>query len=1036
MKSPSSRIILTVILAFAFRPAFLSAQYFGKNKVQYRDFEWEFIQSPHFDVYYYQGGKRLAAFTADVAESSYVAIQHDLKFKIIKRIPILVYNSHNDFGQTNVTNSLIEESVGGFTEIFKDRVVLPFQGNYEEFRHVIAHELTHAVMFQMLYGRAMGSMVSGLARFQVPLWVAEGLAEFESLGWDTESDLYMRDAAINGYIPPVDMLSGFLIYKGGQSVLNFITETYGRQKLGELLNKIRIMRNMEEALKASIGLDTKELSDRWQKYLRRIYWPDISSRQEPKDIAKQLTDHTKDENFLNNSPSLSPQGDKLVFLSNRSDYIDLYLMNTMDKKKVKRLVNGQRSELFEELHWLRPGMGWSPDGRKIVMASKAGGKDALHIINARTGEVLDSREFDLEGIFSPDWSPAGDLIVFMGMKHGQSDLYIYDLNTDELRQLTNDVFSDMDPVWSPLGDEIAFVSDRRDNYVVPDSAFLMQNYNYKQTDLYTLDVKSGVITRQTADEADQTSPAFSPQGDHIAFISDQHGIKNIYMLDRTTGSVYPITNLLTGVSQISWSREGSRMAFSSFYGGGYDIFLLNNPLEIKPGEVTVADTRFVQKKEEEQVTEKEPEKVPIVPEHTDNFRNYVFGQNINKRIDQQKKEVAEQFPDTLQYKNDSGEYKTKSYKVHFTPDMVSGGAGYSQFFGLQGSTLLAFSDILGNHRIEIYSDIFYSLKNSNFLVSYYYLPKQTDLGISLFHYSYLFFSYYTYLRDRNYGFALSASHPFNRYRRLNASVTGFVIDRDWGTIDPYGFTGQFLTEEANLFERRVLLASIGYSTDTVVWGWTGPVNGGRSAYNFQYSPLISKDKGLDFWTVTADWRRYLKLNKDLTLALRFSGGVSGGKQPQRFLLGGMLGWINYGYAQIPDGYWGDDLFYFSTLVTPMRGALYYQMVGTRYALANIEFRFPLIRYLILGWPLPIGFQNIRGAVFLDTGSAWSNDKSFKPVTTDDLGTPKLNDLMAGFGFGMRVNLGFFLIKYDVAWRTDFYHTDGDPVQYLTMSAEF
>ena len=231
-------IVILLVQLYPIQPIF--AQSFGKNKVQYQDFDWKYVQSKYFDVYYYGEEEALAVFVADVAESSYVTLKKDIGYQILQRIPILVYNGHNDFEQTNVTYSMIEESVGGFTEIFKDRIVLPFQGNYEEFRHVIHHELTHAVMFQMLYGKGVGTMVSGMIRFQVPLWLAEGLAEYESLGWDTDSDMFMRDATLNGYVPPIQQMYGFMVYKGGQSVLHYIAEKYGSPKIGEILAKIRL----------------------------------------------------------------------------------------------------------------------------------------------------------------------------------------------------------------------------------------------------------------------------------------------------------------------------------------------------------------------------------------------------------------------------------------------------------------------------------------------------------------------------------------------------------------------------------------------------------------------------------------------------------------------------------------------------------------------------------------------------------------------------------------------------------------------------
>jgi hypothetical protein len=125
------------------------AQGFGQNKVQYKDFNWRFIQSEHFDVYFYDGGYDIARFTAEVAESAYVAIQYDFQYDLVERVSIIAYNSHNDWQQTNVVNAYLYEGIGGVTELFKNRVVVPYEGSYSQFRHVIHHELVHAIMNDM-----------------------------------------------------------------------------------------------------------------------------------------------------------------------------------------------------------------------------------------------------------------------------------------------------------------------------------------------------------------------------------------------------------------------------------------------------------------------------------------------------------------------------------------------------------------------------------------------------------------------------------------------------------------------------------------------------------------------------------------------------------------------------------------------------------------------------------------------------------------------------------------------------------------------
>src|SRR5262249_17026024 len=183
-------------------PAAASAQYFGQNKVQYKQFHFQVISSAHFDVYYYQGEDSLALRVLDLAEKANFKLKLDLGHVLERKVPIILYASHNDFQQTNVILEDIGQSTGGFTEVLRNRVVIPFPGSYEELRHVVTHELTHAFMFDMLYGGGIGNAITKRGYFDIPLWFAEGLAEWESLGWDANAEMFVRDGTITGYLPP------------------------------------------------------------------------------------------------------------------------------------------------------------------------------------------------------------------------------------------------------------------------------------------------------------------------------------------------------------------------------------------------------------------------------------------------------------------------------------------------------------------------------------------------------------------------------------------------------------------------------------------------------------------------------------------------------------------------------------------------------------------------------------------------------------------------------------------------------------------
>ena len=186
-------IILTLIIP-------LYSQ-FGKNIVQYQSFDWHYLQTEYFDIYYYDTDIN-AQYVAQESQNAYDNISNALQWKLKNRIPIIVYNSHNDFQQTNVIDMYMPEGVGGVTELYKNRVVIPYDGKHKDFKDVLHHELVHAFINDYIYkGNAMNMQDESIT--PIPLWMNEGLAELLSNNWSTESDMWIRDLVINGKQLPV-----------------------------------------------------------------------------------------------------------------------------------------------------------------------------------------------------------------------------------------------------------------------------------------------------------------------------------------------------------------------------------------------------------------------------------------------------------------------------------------------------------------------------------------------------------------------------------------------------------------------------------------------------------------------------------------------------------------------------------------------------------------------------------------------------------------------------------------------------------------
>ncbi|MFA7329700.1 MAG: BamA/TamA family outer membrane protein [Candidatus Delongbacteria bacterium] len=1048
---------------------------FGQNKVQYGGKDWSFIQTGHFDVYYYEGGYEQAVFTAQTADSAYNLLKLDYNWELPEgeRIVIITYQSHNDFSNTNLTGSVVPESVGGFTEFYKNRVVVPFQGSWEDYRHVIHHELNHAFQLAMFYGE---NVLQGAIRFPLPLWFAEGCAEYTSRGgWDREANMFMADAVVSGYLPDIPYLGGFLAYKGGQSVFCYLEDEFGRERFAELMHKVRSSRSVERGMESTLGFGVEELSRQWKDYLRRLYWPEIQDRVRAGEFADRVTDHLELENFINNSPAISPDGDRMVFLSDRTGYFDLYLAHITEPQKARRLLRGQQSGKFEELHWLRPGIAWSPDGERIAFASKAGDEDELFLLDARDGSIERSWSFGLQGLFSPAFSPDGRWVAFVAQQEGQSDIWLLEVVSGQLRRLTSDRYSDFDPSFSPDGAQLLFTSDRGDD-LSRSGRDGMAGKSYRTLEVYRAglagllaDSSAAVpLERLTRSHYAKRTPvwvrhaaeAAGPR-EEIFFVSDAGGAWNLYSLDaqaRPDAGAPPVperrTRMLTGVFQPSVSRQG-KLLFSSFENGGYDIFLHKDIDRLERLGPMPADDHDQLPFNRLHVRRQPPRPAELLPGPAEDERwrqvdfsdLSTFGSETYERWmnrGQRKSEESTQLEARVEAPrvDAQGRYVPKPYKLHFSPDMSQASAQYDDLFGLQAVSQLVFSDLLGNHHIYCYLNFYNRIEFSNIYSYYQYSAQRLQVLGGAFRYVHYLAGEVPdrYYRDGLSGAELSLSYPLSRFTRLQLDNRFSYVQRDSVNANNYQ-SDQYDQPVYKAYQRgRFLTSGLSWVFDNTLWGEISPVNGwrGTADYTRGFPVKGSADAGNDFHTLTLDLRRYQRISNDVQLALRATGGLSAGETPQRFFLGGARNWINTRYFHSSDDQRNNNLrsnieeLYYAELVLPLRGAALYQREGDRYLLGNAELRFPILRYLVTGWPVTLAFQNLRGVVFTDVGGAWDHGGSWN--ATDSRG--HLEDLLQSYGWGFRVNLGVVLLKMDWAWVTTWNGNPDGPQFVLTMGTDF
>lgn len=760
-----ARALAAALVVLLLATGSASAQHitFGKNKVNYRNFDWAVLKGPHVHLYYYPEEDSLARIALDLAEKSYAQLSARFVHEVSGSIPVILYSSHHDFEQTNITPMLIPEGVGGLTEGLRGRVLVPFDGSFGQFSRTLQHELVHA------FQRSMGERVlHERVRHRMPgppLWFTEGLAEHWSGGWDADGDMVLRDMVLNGKLPAIDqfwMYEGtFTMYKLGQSVLDYIGKTYGEDKIGYFYIDAWKARKFDDLYELVLGVKLKDLSAGWMYATRQRYYPEVTT-------SEPLLQHARvvEPGPVTLKPVPVPAGiagfaDRFVFISPRSGYSTIYAAGLAEEThdEPHKLVTGERQPDYLSLHAFSSRMDISRDG-VLVFSSQSGERDILNAYSLTKGEVLAHWGFaDLVGISSPQWDASGRKIVFSGLRRdGQRDIYLFDSVSGDLVALTNDRFADADPAFHPDGKQIAFVSDRG-----PGGRNDARN-------IFLLDTESGQIRELTRGPWWDLSPAWSPDGERLLFVSTREGRRDLYVVD-TTGRGARLTHSIEAILDPRWLPSGKEIIASIY-----------------------ADNRF---------------RAAVVP-----LREPAPGDSFSQVSSVAMNEWHWDAP------ADTVRAEREAYSSKFALDIAQGGVAIDPSMGNDEGLQVLLRDMLGNRLL------FFQLGNStistrDFLdnfsagVTYIDLTRRLNRGVSVYHQAGDFEDEFGFpFFERRAGVSGVLSYPFSRFMRLETSLGLAYSEKNKPSTNV-------------IRHAMITTHYFSWIYDTSLWRSTGPLDGER-----------------------------------------------------------------------------------------------------------------------------------------------------------------------------------------------------------------
>jgi len=822
---------------------------FGKNKVNYENFQWKILNTVHFDIHYTRGMEEVAFQASKIAEEAYVHLSDYLNHELTEIIPVIIYPSPIAFQNNNILPYVIGEGTGGFTEVLKNRVVIPFNGSYPDLRHVLTHELTHAFQFNILFYDTSGEIMSKFSSHRVPLWFMEGMSEYLSIGFDETVDMVMRDALFNeNYVTLKNLTllrlnNIYMLYKEGQAFFYFLEKKYGREVMGELFRDIRDLNDLDEAFKASTGKTMDELNTEWIRFFKKRYFHLVSSKNFDDSEGERLTDHEKTRSSINLCPAVSPDGKKIAYLTNRDIYASLVIAEVAKKKErvITPLIRGNTRTRFQGMHLMSNNLTWSRDGKQILFVAQANCRDVIYLVDSKKGRVQKRIVLPMRAISDPSLSRDGTRIVFSGLINDSSDIYLYTIKTGELVRVTSDPFTDRYPRVLSDNRTVLFSTNWNSSGDIES-----RNYN-----IFSVDTGTG--KRKPVVVSDGNDIQFDMSGDEksLVYVSDMTGIYNIYIHDIEKGKSSRATDVLSGVFYPRWFPGENRIAFVAYQKSGYDIFIKDINKSGLNKEVNNVDT------EHEGVS----------------------------------------FTETYL---DPGDYRFSDYRSRLSPDWFILGLTGTYSYGFVGFVQMTLSDYLGNHSLRVMSNFVRQDRENdvNYNISYLYLKNRLDYGIGLFRQKNPYWIYS--LSDINdlihnvnfgtiymnyYGGYGIASYPVSRYFRVNMKATASRFERDYSIYD---------TRKDVFANLNQLSFSLSY--DNVLWGRMVPADGMRGVVGFEHAFDIS-GQDYSYSSVDFDIRKYFLISKRYVFALRGSGGKVFGRDNEyfRYYIGGFSTLRGHGF---------------------------------------------------------------------------------------------------------------------------------------------
>jgi hypothetical protein len=260
---------------------------FGKNRIQYKIFEWLTIRSNNFEFNYYRSGDKIAQNAAKIAEGEYDRITELLGYTPFTSMKIFLYNSPKELEQSNIGLTAPTDLDGSILNLAKSRVQIAYTGNEEQFKQELVHQIARLFVYDMLYGGSLKEVLQSSLLLTVPEWYMAGISAYISADNDNPIILdRMRTVILKNKDKKIETIQGKDAEIIGQSIWNYIAVRYGKDNISNILNLTRIIRTEESSITSTLGVSYSRFLKEWREFYANSLYASTEEKNQDNIIKK------------------------------------------------------------------------------------------------------------------------------------------------------------------------------------------------------------------------------------------------------------------------------------------------------------------------------------------------------------------------------------------------------------------------------------------------------------------------------------------------------------------------------------------------------------------------------------------------------------------------------------------------------------------------------------------------------------------------------------------------------------------------------